>query len=350
MHDEMANPPRDDNEFIDSEAITAGQRPFAPGEMVACPACRRNNAPTRMNCLYCGAALPVAAGAPDLRRPTLRPLEAGEQGFNVVLLARAETAEDLPDYALNDAAALLRLEPEQMRQIIAARTPLPLARTALHEEAVIIERKLAPLGLACEIVADEALAVEAQLPRRVRRFEFTTDALIAWARADDTAQTIPWDEIILLVTGRISRRQIEIEEVRGRKGMSAVGETREFHADEAVLDIYAGAGGVHLRVIAASFDYTCLGAEKSLLAAENFSRLVAVLDRRATNAVFDSDYAALRHLLQTAWPVAEQTGAGGVRRTRPGRVYTEAVTSISNEVQFTRYSRLRRHFVLRART
>jgi hypothetical protein len=349
MHDEVANTPRDDNEFIDSEAITAGARPFAPGEMIACPACRRNNAPTRMKCLYCGATLPVAAGAPDLRRPALRPLEAGEQGFNVVLLARAETADALPVDALNDAAALLRLEPGQMRQIVAARTPLPLARTALHEEAVIIERKLAPLGLTCEIVPDEVLAVEAQWPRRVRRFEFTPDALVAWARADDTAQALPWSEIILLVAGRISRRQIEVEELR-KRGKSGTSDTREFHADEAVLDIYAGAGGVHLRVIGDTFDYTCLGAEKSLLAAENFSRLVAALDRRATNAVFDGDYATLRHLLQTPWPVAEQTGAGGVRRTRPGRVYTEAVTSISNEAQFARYSRLRRHFILRARS
>ena len=351
MHDEMVNPPRDDSEFAELDALAAANtRAFARDELVACPACRRTNAPTRMKCLYCGATLQVAAGAPDLRRPALRPLEAWEQGFNVVLLARAEDADELPDYALHEAATLLRLEPGQLHKIIAARTPLPLARTALAEEAALIERKLAPLGLACEIIADEALAVEAQPPQRVRRCEFTPDLLIAWASADSAPQTIAWAEIVLFVTGRISRRQIEVEEMRGRGGASVVAETREFHADEALLDIYAHEGLANLRVVADSFDYTCLGAEKGLLAAENFARLSAALRRRAPQAVFDSDYAALRHLLQAAWPIAEQTSTGGLRRARPGRMNTEAVTSVSNETQFTRYGRLRRHFTLRART
>jgi hypothetical protein len=53
--------------------------------------------------------------------------------------------------------------------------------------------------------------------------------------------------------------------------------------------------------------------------------------------------------LQTAWPAAEQTSTGGLRRQRLGRVHTEAVTYVSNEAQFTRYGRLRQHFILRAR-
>ena len=68
-------------------------RGFAPGEMVACEACVRANPPTRMNCLYCGAVLPVGEAGQDLRRPTLRALEAWEQGFNVVLVPKVGADE-----------------------------------------------------------------------------------------------------------------------------------------------------------------------------------------------------------------------------------------------------------------
>jgi hypothetical protein len=153
----------------------------------------------------------------------------------------------------------------------------------------------------------------------------------------------------LLVAGRISRREIEIEERRGRRAQGEVVETREFYADESVLDLYMTEPGCNWRIKADGFDYTCLGAQKSLLAAENFARLCATLSQRATTAVFDDAYTRLRHLLQAAWPVAEQTSAGGLRRDGPGRLRTESVTSVNNETQFTRYGRLRQHFVLRAR-
>src|SRR5215216_7357352 len=102
----MTRPPRNDEEDWqtgDAFAPAPRVRAFAPAELVACPACGRANAPTRMQCLYCGAGLPAAAGADDLRRPALRPLEAWEQGYNVVLLAGAEAAPDLPRDALAEA-------------------------------------------------------------------------------------------------------------------------------------------------------------------------------------------------------------------------------------------------------
>ncbi len=346
----MTRTPFDDEELPDVDAFApSSARAFAPGQMIACPACTRANAPTRMNCLYCGAALPVAGGADDLRLPALRALEAWEQGYNVVLLPRAEAAPDLPPDALDNAARLLRMEPTQLQLMIAARVPLPLARTAEHAESALIERKLAPLGLPVEIVTDETLAVETQRPQRIRRCEFTDEKLTAWASAEGAGQQLAWREIALLVVGRINKRQIEIEARSGRRAKSEVVETREFYDDERVLDLYAYAPAVNWRVRAENFDYTGLGAQKSLLAAENFTRLIATLRTRAATSVLDDAYTSLRHLLQSAWPVAEQT-ASGLRRSRPGRMHTEAVTTVSNETQFTRYSRLRRHFVLRTRT
>ncbi|HEX8180542.1 MAG TPA: hypothetical protein VF525_13425 [Pyrinomonadaceae bacterium] len=351
MTGEMTPPPSDEEEWADVDAVgpLSAARAFAPAELVACPACARTNAPTRMRCLYCGAALPANVGAQDLRRPALRALEAGELGFNVVLLPRAETAPELAPAALAEAARLLRVEPEQLQRTLAARTHLPLARTSLYEEAALIESKLTALGLTVEIMADEVLAVETRPPQRVRRLAFGDEALTAWPSAESAALCVAWSEIALLVVGRINRRQIEVEERRRRRADGEVVETREFYADEGVLDLYMNQPLVNWRIKAEGFDYTCLGAHKSLLAAENFARLYAALRTRAVNAVCDELYASLRPLLQTAWPATEQTSSG-LRRERPGRMNTEAITNVSNEMQFTRYGRLRQHFRLRPRT
>jgi hypothetical protein len=346
-------PPNDDKEWPEPDAFLAPQpsmRAFAPEALVACPACRRANAPVRQQCLYCGAILPVSAGVDDLPRPAPRTLEAWEQGYNVVLLPRTEAAPDVAPDLLGAATHLLRLEPEQLRRMLDARTHLPLARTLTRAEAESLARNLAPLDLAVEIVADETLAVETRLPQRVRRCELTDEGLSVWASAEATAQRFAWSEIVLLVAGRISRRQIEVEARRGLHAQGMVAETREFSADEGVLDLYTTEPGCNWRIKSESFDYACLGAQKSLLVAENFARLCATLSQRAATAVFDDAYTRLRHLLHAAWPVAEQTSSGGLRRDRPGRLRTEAVTSVNNETQFTRYGRLRQHFVLRART
>jgi hypothetical protein len=348
MAREMPRTPFDDDAPPDFDALRtpADMRAFAPEQLVACPTCLRANAPTRQRCLYCGATLPATTDAANLRRPAQRKLEEWEQGFNVVLPARAETETELPREPLITAAQLLRLVPEQLEQIIAARTPLPLARTATVDEAALIKRRLAPLGLSVEIMADELLS--AASPQRIRQLELADAGLTGWARADAECRCLAWTEIVLLVVGRISRRQIEIEEQHGRNAQSEVVETREFYDDESVLDVHGREADQHWRIRAGNFDYKCLGAQKSLLAAENFTHLVALMSQHARAASFDDGYARLRHLLQTAWPATEQTSAGGLRRERIGRLRTGAITSVSNETQFTRYSRLRRHFALLA--
>jgi hypothetical protein len=119
--------------------------------------------------------------------------------------------------------------------------------------------------------------------------------------------------------------------------------------DEAVLDLYPNSedGAAGWRVMADNFDYSCLGAGKSLLARENFITLVGRLRERAAGAAFDEEYARLRRLLAAAWPPVERDDTLGFRRERAGRYSTGASTSVSNEAQFTRYSRLRRHLARR---
>lgn len=341
----------DELPLMDEDAgVPVMPRAFAAGEMVACEACVRANPPTRMNCLYCGAVLPVGDAGNDLRRPTLRALEAWEQGFNVVLVPQG-AATDLSVDDLSEAARLLRLETGQLREMRGAGAYLPLARVASRDEASLVERRLSALGCQVEIVADEDLGVETHAPKRIRRLEIGADALTGWTSAESEAERVEWTDIVLIVAGRIARKRIEVEERRGggRRKDAEVVETREFQTDESALDLYFASSVVNWRIMAENFDYTCLGAGKSLLAAENFKRLTETLRERVTAAAFDDSYRSVRSFLKFAWPLAEQTEAGSLKRIRPGRYNAEAVTSVSNETQFTRYGRLLQYFRLRSR-
>ncbi|HWS87381.1 MAG TPA: hypothetical protein VN282_10470 [Pyrinomonadaceae bacterium] len=330
-------------------------RPFAPEQMLTCEECLRANAPTRFVCLYCGAALPRTKQSAADWRPSLKKLEEWEQGFNVVTLPRAAGA--LTSDAAEEAASLLRLDAGGLKEIVLAGRAMPVARTGSADEAWLIVERLRELGLSTEVFPDEVLA---RRPQRVRALEFEEAAVVCRAGPEAEPRRVAWSEVVLFVTGRVVSRRVEVaERKRGLGGGNETVETRELMSDEAVLDIYTssveeheahGAGGAGFRVMSNGFDYSCLGAAKRLVAAENFNALVSHLRERAPSAVHDREYEGLRPLLSDVWPSAERTESLGLRRERAGRFNTEAVTTVSNETQFTRYARLRQLLVLRART
>lgn len=327
------------------QGADAAPRPFAHAEMVACEACLRANAPTRMSCLYCGAVLPANERSAALRRPTLKKLEEWERGFNVVLLPHARAS--LKPGALDEAAALLRLDAARLDEIVASGGALPLARAASAEEAELVVSRLGAHGLAAEVFTDELLA---RAPARVRALDFEEGGLVCRQGPEAGPRRVRFEDIALLVTGRIVVRRVEVAERRTRfGGGSEVVESRELASDELVLDFYESGGGEGFRVMSAGFDYSCLGARKGLLAAENFRTLVVTLRGLAEAAAFDDDYTRLRPLLADVWPPAEHTASLGLRREGAGRVNTEAVTTVSNEAQFTRYARLRQRMAARGR-
>jgi hypothetical protein len=343
--------PREDEfaEFASGPELTGSHdapRRFTAEELIACEKCLRANAPTRMSCLYCGAPLPVTEATAELRRPTLKKLEEWEQGQNVVLLPRGDSATPLG--AVEEAASFLRLDAARLGEIVAARRALPLARASSVEEAQVITKRLGALGFNVALLSDETLAKQ---PSRARAFTFDDDALICFSVLDAEPRRLPWTEIALLVVGRVVTKRVEVAERQAKlSSRSNIVESREFAADEAALDIYAtNADGEGYRVMADNFDYSCLGDGKSLLARENFGALVKALCARAPSAILDEEYAGLRGLLSTVWPPAERTESLGLRRERPGRFSTGAVTSFTNETQFTRYARLRLHVASRER-
>jgi hypothetical protein len=326
-----------------TEAGGAAARPFAPEELVACEACARANAPTRLHCLYCGVPLPVTERSAGLRRPALRKLEEWEAGFSVILRPGGARAPEL-----DEVASELRVGPELLLECLDEGRALPLARVGSRGEAELIVGRLAARGIETELLGDDELRV-GEPQRRARAFGLTDETLALVGSPDEEPRRVAWGGLALLVAGRIVRKRVEVEErrERSRREGEVVG-ARELTADEAVLDLYAD-GGEGWRVLADNFDYSCLGPRKSLLARDNFAALADLLRERAQRAVFDDDYTRLRRLLAAAWPPSEREDALGLRREGAGRYTTGAVTSVSNEPQFTRYSRLRWHLLRRGR-
>lgn len=317
-------------------------RPFSPAEMVTCEECLRANPPTRLSCFYCGAKLTLSETAARLRRPTLRQPEKWEEGYNVILYEPAKMTDEL----LREVAGLVRLESAEAKRILEAAEALPLARVNSMDEARLVEERLRAWGLSVLVASDTDLMMKDDNRKRARAFDFTDDALIAYVTGSNEVLRAKWSEVLLLVTGRLTTRRIEMEERRNRRESELV-EAREMTGDLLLLDLYTTAHDGGLRVVSDQFDYSCLAERKGLIAAQNFASLVALLHERAPQMVTDNSYNPLRHALAPVWPPEERTESRGLRRERPGRFNREAVMTSDNEMQFTRYSRLRHFMKLR---
>jgi len=327
----------------DAEPLSSDVRGFAPEQMVRCVTCLRANPPTRTSCLYCAAQLPKTEANAALQRPALRKLEKWEQGFNVILLPKTEAQGS--EEVLKEITQLLRLEQEELRRIVETTLPLPVARAATREEASLIECKLKEIGMNALVISDADLTPNNRAQKRACAFELNESELVAHSAGGGDALHLAWTEVVLLVAGRLVTRKIE-ERSSGRKAENEIVNARQVSTDETVVDIYTAQSDGGFRVTASNFDFSCLGAQKSLITAQNFSTLTKLLRERASEAIYDDSYNRARRALETVWPVEQHTEARGWRRERPGRVNTEAVTTSDNETQFTRYSRLRHYLSL----
>jgi hypothetical protein len=317
--------------------------PFDPAQMVRCDECLRANPPTRVNCLYCEATLPLTEATATLQRPSLRPLEKWEQGYNNILLpSAANAAANVTDETLREAADLLRLSPAVLTTILSAAVPLPVARAATRQEAELIERRLGSLGLRT-IIFVEALPDSAEtVPLKVRSLEMNETQLFAFQTPDAAALEIPWSEVVLLVVGRIIVKRIEWQEEVAR-AENRIMDTNEFTTDETVVECYASRQAGPFRIAANSFDFSCLGAKKGLVAGENLAAVISLLREHAPLAKYDDTFNSVRRALDAVWPPERQSAASGWRRERPGKYSVGSVSELSNEMQFRRYSQLRFH-------
>jgi hypothetical protein len=325
---------------------TPGLQPFAREQMVACEQCLRINPPTRVNCMYCGALLPLNETTTNLQKPTLRRLEKWELGYNNLLVPHAV---ELAESGLAEAANVLKLSPADLTAIISSDVPLPLARTATLEEASLVQRRLRVFGIETRIIADAELGVNEAGPMRVRSIEFDEAGFRVVQTSESPSFRIAWPELILIVVGRLFSTRVELKEEKSARAENRILDSSEFFSDERVMEFYARNQPGAFRIAENGFDFSCLGSLKRLVAGENMSTLLETFRERSPLAVVDESYKSLRKLLEPVWSTEQQNESGGWRRERPGKYSIGSVNEKNNETQFMRYSLLRRYLLLEAR-
>ena len=314
---------------------------FAPHEMVVCEKCNRSNPPTRANCLYCAFPFAFDATATDLRRPSLRPMEDGELGYCNVVIPAAPVNYDV----VAEVGSLLKLPNEPITKILGGTLPLPLTRIASFDEAKLIETRLQQLNISTFIIADRDLRVDEDRPVRVRAAEFSDDSLTLYQVTTDEHWEIPWADITLLVTARLTIKNLVSSERRASRGDTEIVDATETQTDEAVVEIYVHSRQSSFRIAANGFDFSCLGKRKQLLVNENFQQLLKLVLERAPSAKLDDSYKSARAALEQVWPTERRTESQGWRRAGLGKMTFGSVTQVSNDKQFSRYSRFR-HYLL----
>ena len=318
---------------------------FTLAEMVTCDACLRANPPTRARCLYCGTDLPASTTDQETQpagETTDRAVNAGD-GYYVVLTPNQTRISS--EAALTEIATLLHLNTTEVQSVVDRSRTFPVARAATPEQALKITEKLRALGIEADTFTGDGLTLDNPI-KKIRALEFSDDGFIAVPLSDGGRVSTPWDDLILIIAGRLLVNRVEVEE-RRRRGRPKPLDTRELFSDEAVLDLYTRSSDAGCRITSNGFDFSCLGAAKAMTAFENFTTLLTQLCERALNVELDDSYVSLRPALRNVWPVEAQTRKGDWRRSGAGKFDMSTITTQDNESQFNSYSRLRHLLKLR---
>ena len=287
----------------------------------------------------------MTEAAARLRKPVLKPPEKHQAAYSNILLP---SDAELPAEVVADAADLLKLSAENLQRIIAQKIPLPVACTASREEAELVFNRLGDVGVHTLPLSDDDLGASEMSIKRVKSMSIE-DQLVTLQQAGTRDQTeVRWQDVVLIVTGRLFVRRVEIQERKTRRAENEIVQSSEFSSDEAVIDLYTAADSQTWRINANGFDFSCLGSNKSLIANENISRLQQLIAAKAPRARVDDSYKQLRHTLDLVWGPQQETQSSGWRRERPGKLSVGLATINSNETQFTRYSRLQRYLYFNA--
>jgi hypothetical protein len=306
-------------------------------KVIACPSCNRNNGVHRMTCIYCGANLPVEPGRETEKLPALRPLEEAELGFNLICFPADSLADDS---ALREIETVTRLDSQQVAELMRANLPVPIARPQSREDADIFYKRLLSVGVRTTIIPDEELSVQV-LPFRVRRIKPLGDTLELWSNELTHPELVRWSDISLFVFAAIRYTQISTqEETRSRRTGRELKDLNETVRDEFLFDFFDGRTTRHFRIRAESFDYTCLGQNRSILASENYRTLERWMLENAPKAIVSRDFRQISRALEPVWPLNKNILRQPMKRIGVGKVAFQADSFLDNEGQFTRFSRM----------
>lgn len=317
--------------------VTSENIGFRPEEMNGCSKCGKSNPPTRPKCFYCSADLLIDAAETQSANINSRVLENREKGFNLVYLPESSTEKS----DISAIARLLSIEVDFIRQIIEAKSIIPLVRLESPHETAI--ENLSSYGMKCCMVADEVLEVN-KLPVRLRGLKFLSESFVLINFNTDEEIEVQHDDLSLIVTGALFEAKTETVEKRKKKEASVVLETQA-KSDSGLIDIYVGDDAIGYRITVNGFDFSCLGSEKGLLAAENIRRLAEVLRSYAKSAKFAGDYLMIRQLLDEVWPLERRKDSYRRQGTGLGGKDFTNIESSNNLQQFTKYSRLQRQLL-----
>jgi hypothetical protein len=262
-----------------------------------------------------------------------------DPAYNAILVRKDQTHD-----TLHDAAEVLKLPVDALVKILAAKQALPLARTATYDEARLLTARLSDLGIDANVVSDEQLGIIENNIIRVRSISFDAASLSVIPSHGGQLLTLKYDDLLLLMRGRLLTKKTIVTERPTRGAESQIEDASEFYADESLVDFYSTTHPQTFRIAANSFDFSCLGNRKALLVNENIVALVQLIQSQARQIEIDDSYNGVRQMLELVWGSEKATKSDGWRRGGPGRVTVGATTTLSNENQFTRYSRLRYMF------
>ena len=306
---------------------------FAPDELLTCDVCLRANPPTRAACIYCAAPLTSGAAIVSKENEAETQTTAVSTVCYVVVEPRALSLVD--ENLFDQLAKTIQLKGSDLKAALTSHAPLLVAGT--HEKANKTVNDLREIGI------DGLLVTEADLQlsvgnRTIRALELTDGGLTGLPVSSAARLPARWDELTLVVIGRLQTHRSEVEERRRRGGLKPI-DRREVADDESVLDLYVKSSDAGWRISANNFDFSCLGDRKTLTTFDNFRALVNLLSERVGLAVDDS-YLRMRPLLADVWPLRKQTRKGAWRRSGAGKYDMSTVTTTDNEMQFNNYSRL----------
>lgn len=329
------------NEWLKDLPVQTENVAFKPEEMIACAKCRRMNPPNRPNCVYCGGELDAADARSQFLKLNLRKLESWEKGFNIILLPNLQIFDEAKTAEI---AGFLKMEKETLQKMNRANKPLPVVRIESPKEAEIIKTRLREFNIESLILSDEALAFD-RPTRRLRGIEFFDDKLILILFNQDEVTEITTADLALIVVGAMFERRIEATEKHNKKGDNVILNQTETASDEVLFDIYNRRDSLGFRIYAKGFDFSCLEADKKLLAKDNIKKLTETLRRFAPDAKFVDDYVQNRSLLADVWNVEQKTDSRGLKREGFGKFNLGNITTVNNLSQFTKYSRLQWHLL-----
>jgi hypothetical protein len=310
---------------------------FAAEEMITCAECLRANAPTRQACMYCGAALATTAAQMEvspLVTANQQTISSGEGSY--VVLIPHETGQ-IEESTVSQLASWLQVRATELQNALSAGAPLPLQLAKSADDAGKFADDARALGLNVVTVSESELNRDSSF-RKIRALEICDDSLTGLSVTSGEKFAAAWNDIVLIVSGRLIATQLEVQEKR--RGRQEPSDGRQISSDESVLDIWMRSDNTAWRIFVNSFDFSCLGSMKRLTAFENAKALLQIFRERAADAQINESYARMRPTLANVWPLEKQTRDSQLRHTGVGRRDFATVTTTDNQTQFNNYSRL----------